>query len=187
MEPEFTKEFAPDTGRSAPALPGRIRAPMGDWTMGLLRTVNDATLHVVISLDGPVEEARLARAVRLLLDAEPVLGCRFVPSTWRPFWQRRDDLDHVPLCRRIDSPPSAELGTLLADPVDPLRDPLVRLTILRGQTDTLWLRISHLAADGAGARDCAHLLAAIYSALAADPEFRPMPNLDGRRSLRQVR
>ncbi len=38
----------------------------------------------VMTFEGRLDPARLARAARLLLDAEPMLGCRFVPGPGRP-------------------------------------------------------------------------------------------------------
>lgn len=49
-----------------------------------------AQLGGVVLFDGRLDEARLGRALRHLLDAEPVLGCRLVANAVPPVWQRLD-------------------------------------------------------------------------------------------------
>ena len=53
---------------------------------------------MVLPFAVPLDEARLGRAARLMLDAEPILGCRFEPDPVRPVWRRRDDLDRERWC-----------------------------------------------------------------------------------------
>ena len=94
----------------------------------------------------------MARAVRLTMDAEPVLGCRFVKHPWRPYWERRDDLDRLHLCSVVEpQDPESELWRFIAMPLDPYEDSQVQVRIFRSGTDTLCVRLDHLAADGAGA------------------------------------
>jgi NRPS condensation-like uncharacterized protein len=168
-------------------LPQPIRATLLDRSMSLVGNVTDATLHGLVELEGRVDEERLARALRLLVDAEPVLGCRFVTTGGRPRFERRADLDSLALCTvQHVVPEGAAQGAQLARAVDSTTDPLVSVTLLRGERDVLWLRLSHLAGDGAGARDCLYRLAALTRALREDPDYRPAPNLYGRRGLAQI-
>src|SRR5262249_44096328 len=51
--------------------------------------------HIVVTFPGRLERDRLARAVRLLVEAEPILGCRFEMTSRGAVWQGRADLDAV--------------------------------------------------------------------------------------------
>ena len=54
-------------------------------------------LGAAVEFEGHIDQGRFARAVRLLADAEPVLGCRFVAAAQPPRWDRVEDLDELPL------------------------------------------------------------------------------------------
>ena len=84
-------------------IPATIPASKADVSQYLLRHVSSQEAQIVLSYNGPVDGDRLARAVRLAVDAEPVLGCRFFDHWYRPFWQRRDDLDSIDLCSVVPS------------------------------------------------------------------------------------
>ena len=139
-------------------------------------------VHSVLSLSGRLEEDRLARAVRLSLDAEPILGCRFVERWFHPYWRRREDLDVVGVCEvRSSSDCHAEMEEFFkAEPDLPLR-----VLVLRGDSDMLCVKLDHHVGDGAAIKEYVYLLAGIYNRLEEEPEYRPTPNLDGR-SLVQV-
>ncbi len=48
-------------------------------------------IHLILDFEGTVEKKRLHRSLRLLLDAEPVIGCRFVDHWRKPYWMRLSD------------------------------------------------------------------------------------------------
>ena len=160
---------------------------LSDRLGSLISLMGDMQIHCVMTLDGRIDEVRLARAVRLLMDTEPVLGCRQVVASGNPVWERREDLDRVSLCSLVATDrPLEECVAFMTQPLDAARDPLVHLRIYRGDHDTLVLKLNHLALDGGGSKACAYLLAALYRALTQDPDHRPTPNVTGRRSFRQV-
>jgi NRPS condensation-like uncharacterized protein len=129
----------------------------------------------------------MTRAVRLSLDAEPVLGCRFVEGRWRPYWERRNDLDRVKLLHLTETADVEEVQMrFLTTPMDPCTDLLVQVEILRSGTDTLCIKMSHVVADGGGMKEYVDLLATIYRRLAEEPGHVVTPNLRGRRSLHQI-
>jgi NRPS condensation-like uncharacterized protein len=131
----------------------------------------------VMAFERRLDPTRLARAARLLLDAEPMLGCRYVPGPGRPYWRRRDDLDTAAWCfiRETDDP-DAVLRELMT-PVSEHIDRTFRLHLLRRPDgDTLVMWITHQLADAFAARECAGLLGEIYSRLREDPGYRPETN-----------
>ncbi len=151
--------------RSWPAVPGSM------------------AVHCVLSLSGRIDADRLVRAVRLTLDAEPILGCRFVERWFRPYWRRHRDLDDLGICEiRPSSDCRADMRHFFeAQPELPLA---VRL--LRGDSDMLCIKLDHHVGDGTAVKEYAYLLADIYNRLEDDPGYRPIPNLNGSRSLIQV-
>ena len=152
-----------------------------------MRKFFDGQLHCIVSFDGRVDARRLARAVRLTLDAEPVLGCRFVNRWWRPYWERRSDLNNIELFRLIETAElEKELLQFMVTPTNLSEHPLVRCRVFRAQADTLCIKIDHLAGDAGGAKEYAYLLASVYRELADNPNYIPKPNLNGRRSMQQL-
>jgi NRPS condensation-like uncharacterized protein len=135
----------------------------------------DQQLHVVVTFPGRVNQSRLAKALRMLMDREPVLGCRFIEQGNRVGWERRSDLDQLELLRVIEtSDLQAELYEFAVLPGDPCVDPLVQARIFRSPTgDTLCLKVNHVAADGAGVKEVAYLLADTYRRIEANPAYKP--------------
>lgn len=164
----------PARGDADPQIPDRFPATVQDLFNYLGRLWHDGQIRCVVRFAGQVDAARMARAARLTLDAEPVLGCRLVERPFRPYWQRRPDLDTLPLCpvaggKDLDG----QMWRFLTAPVDPCTGPLVHVRIFRGVTDTLCVKLDHGGGDGAGAMQTLTLLAATYRELAADAGYRP--------------
>lgn len=175
-------------GENAQPIPSRFPTVMLDQNVFCMQNkVADLQVRCVISLDGKVDAERMAKAVRLTLDAEPILGCRFVEQWWRPYWERRKDLNSIKNFGLVQVTDFVkELVSFMSAPVNPLTDPLVQVRILRSENDTMCIKINHMIADACGGKEYAYLLASIYRKLAEDPEYVPKPNLWGSRSLRQI-
>lgn len=168
---------------NVPAIPPRFPAAPADGLMYLLGRICTTELHCVLTLAGRVDESRLRAAMRRSLDAEPVLGCRLVDHWRRPYWQRREDLDSRLPCTLVETAQtSAEVARFVAARVDPCRDPLAQVRIVRDTHDTLCIKIAHEAADAPSARDYCRLLLATYQRLGGEPDYRPPVNL-GQRSM----
>jgi NRPS condensation-like uncharacterized protein len=167
--------------------PQRYRCTLGDAVVFLLGRCDSVDLNTMISLDGRVDERRLRTAVRRSLDAEPILGCRFVEHWWRPWWERRDDLDRLPLCEVVEGGDlERALTEFMLSPLDPRRDPLVQVRVFRGVTDTIVTKFAHEPADGPSIRDHQHLIFTLYRRLKDEPDFRPAPKPMGMRDLPQL-
>ncbi len=138
--------------------------------------------YIRLLIDYPVrlDEARLSIALRRLLDAEPVLGCRFVLEQGKPVWQRRDDLDQIANCPvAVGEDVDGITAPLLAERFVPYNSPNLSAVLIRSSSqpgDRLLLRVSHGVADGTAALDVAIALADLYTRLGGDPEYRPAPN-----------
>jgi NRPS condensation-like uncharacterized protein len=186
----FGSRLADETRRqaspfgAAPAVPQRLPAPALDQLSFLFRSLSDGQVRCVLRMDGRVDAERLERAFRLSLDAEPVLGCRFVRRDGRLTWERREDLDLLPLLRTVDcAAPQAldyELQRFLVAPMNPAVGPVATARLLRADTDTLVIKLHHLAADGLGMLQFLIVFAAIYRQLRDNPGYQPSPNLGDR-------
>jgi NRPS condensation-like uncharacterized protein len=132
---------------------------------------------LVLTFDHHLDAARLTRAARLLLDAEPMLGCRYVPGPGKPHWRRRHDLDDAPWCVVHEAADvDAELKRLMTpEPGDIERTFLLHL-LRRADGDTLVMWVTHMLADAFAAREIASLLAGLYTRLGGDPAYRPETN-----------
>jgi NRPS condensation-like uncharacterized protein len=192
------------TSASRP-IPSRFRVAAGDLVIYLSRFANDIVIRAVVTLAGRADEQRLRHALRLLLDAAPIAGCRYVERRWRPHFRRLETVDEAALLQVLPAygpgDPETTLTRYLLEPFEPFDGPLLRAALIRGVastpvsdtgasdtgvSDTLCLKAHHLFGDGAGVVEALYLLAELYAALEGDPDYAPTPNVDGDRSLRQV-
>jgi len=121
-------------------------------------------LQVIMKLDRRLGFDTLVKAVRLSLDVEPVLGCRFVKSN-PPYWKRFDDIDNIKFCSIEETANSDEaVQRFLESSMNMDNDPMIMVRLIRCETyDTLCFKINHVCSDGAGVKDYIQLLSDIYS------------------------
>ncbi|MGA1874858.1 MAG: hypothetical protein ACMUIA_04555 [bacterium] len=160
---------------------------MTDRVMYFTRLTGNAQIQMIIEFAGRLDTERLARAIRLSLEAEPILGCRFIRDRWRPQWLRIGNLDSLPLLEleeKKDSP--CPTSTFLEQDLDPVQSPQLKGRIFRGDRDTLCLKISHLAADAGAMKEVTYQIAETYRLLDRNAAYRPRVNVGGSRSLEQI-
>jgi NRPS condensation-like uncharacterized protein len=147
----------------------------------------DQQLCMVIKLNGTIDEKMLAKAIRLSLDFEPVLGCRFVENSGYPFWERRGDLDQIKVIPVVEPvSPEMALKAFVNEPIHADVDPLVTAKIFREKdTDTLCIKVNHSACDAGGLKEYVFLLSGLYSMLITCGRISIQPNL-GRRDQSQI-
>ena len=160
-------------------IPDRFPTVLPDYVLVYLSELGDMTLHVEMVFD-----QRLARAVELMYDAEPILGCRFVPQPWRPYWRRLDPRERPPLALAAGE---AEYNAFRDTSIDAQPGPQVTACLWRAaDQDHLLLKISHQVSDAGGCKHVAAIVSEIYNRLRDDPKYLPTPNLTGSRSIWQV-
>lgn len=143
--------------------------------------------NCVISLSGRIDESRLRRAIRLAMDAEPILGCRFAEHPFRPYWQRRTDLDDLPLCEVVEGDRQCPaFRRFLAEALDPAADPLLKAVVFRGAGDVVCLKATHAVMDGPSMAKAFLLVFDIYRRLKREPGYAPEPRLDAVRSMKEL-
>lgn len=139
-----------------------------------------AIIHVVVSFDQHLDTGILQRAVRLSLDAEPVLGCRFVEEDPKPHWQRFEALDEMQwlVCTCPDNQDEA-VDRFIKDSFFHEGQQLnVGLFQAEGG-DIQAVKISHTCSDASGLIDYLKLLAGIYTRLLDNPDYYPLPHTSG--------
>lgn len=168
--------------------PHRTRAVLEDLILYWMRGSHDSDIRCVVDFDGRLDFDRLLKAARLCLDAEPVLGSRFVPKSFGAEWERiaapsDGEIASLFETREYD----ADFGRFMVDcpATDLFSGPQVRLAVLRSKTDTLVVRINHVAGDGGGLKDYVALLSSTYRELKDNPRHVPEVNRSSR-SLSQV-
>jgi NRPS condensation-like uncharacterized protein len=148
-------------------------------------------IQLIVDLKGLIDQKRMAKAVRLLMDKEPVLGCKFVVRFAWPYWKRisEDILDQysTPLFVEVNNKNrSIETEKFLALVLNHKKEPQIKWALLRSKnSDRLIFKINHMAVDAAGAKETLYLVASIYNQLAVDENYYPEINLKSR-SLKQV-
>ena len=146
-------------------------------------------LHLILEFDGKLDQNRLKKSLRLLIDAEPLLGTCFVKNWLKPYWKRlpENELNSVTLLDVVDESTKEEQSDIFfRDHIDLTKGPQIKSLLISGKKkDCFILKIQHLMCDAGGFKSLLNLFSDIYSKLGANPEYKPVTNT-GSRSLHQV-
>ncbi len=146
--------------------------------------IADFMLQMELCFEHRLDAQRLAAALLLLLDAQPVLGCRLVTEKSKVYWERLTGPWPDMLC--LASNP-AEFDTFRNSPIDSRRGPQVKACMLRAAGgDQLLLKVAHQVCDAGGLHALAAQLSHIYAQLINNPGYRPRPNIHGARTCSQI-
>jgi NRPS condensation-like uncharacterized protein len=165
-------------------IPPRFQATGADTAISITRAVTNHRIGMRLTFDpGQLDPNRLAAAVRLSFDAEPILGCSFRTDERKAYWSRMPSFDEASFFSAIDSvDPDGDMDHFQAREIpDVGPQAAVALFSAKG-ADHVGIKVSHVVADGQAAKQYAYLLADIYSHLARDPSYMPQPNLASRPS-----
>jgi NRPS condensation-like uncharacterized protein len=128
----------------------------------------------------------------LLLDAEPLLGCRFVKHWLKPYWKRlpEHELNSATLLDVVDAADEStkedQSDMFFREHIVLTKGPQIKSLLISGKkVDRLILKIQHLMCDAGGFKSLLNLYSDIYSKLGDNPEYTPATN-KGSRSLCQV-
>lgn len=164
--------------------PHRYRATLMDCYTDLIAACGDLTIRLELEFDKGLDERRLGKAVDLTLDAEPVLGCRFVDDSYRPYFER---LEATKRSAFLLADSASEYAAFKSTPIDHRAGPQIRVCLWHSpEGDRLLLKVAHQVTDAAGVKDVVAILSGIYRQMAVDPAYRPSPNVRERRSLWQL-
>ncbi len=162
-------------GMRTAEVPTRYPALPLDRLLHLARCLHDGQSRYVLTFSGRLDTERIARAFELSLDAEAVLGCRFVAHPWRPYWERLPEAKLTSPLSVVDEENEHSLDAWLGTPLDASTDVQVHACLFRGSREKLAVKLSHEAADEAGSFDYLSLVSAIYRKLGTNPAYVPPP------------
>lgn len=138
--------------------------------------------QAILRLNGRLDFDRLVKAVRLSVDAEPVLGCRFVEGN-PPYWKQLENIDKVKFCSLEEVPDSnTAVQRFLESPLDMDSDPKIKVKLIRSdECDIVGIKANHACCDGTGIKEYVQLVSDMYSRLDGSGEaFVPIPSKRGR-------
>lgn len=164
--------------------PRRFPSQAIDRAVSYLDPTGESVIQLEMEFTQKLDAARLARATALALDAEPILGCRFVHHWWKPYWKRlAQNVGSVFLEVQTET----EFESFKLASIDAYKGPQIRVCLWNSANRArLLLKVSHQVADAAGVRDVSRVISSIYSRLNHEPDYHPEPNLKGSRGVRQV-
>ncbi len=133
-------------------------------------------MHCILSFDGQLDADRLKRATALSMINEPVLSSRLVDHWLRPYWLRTTgEMDDLIFSAAEVREPDSALHEFLTTVLDPSNNPQVQIRLLRGSTDTLAIKMTHVVGDGASLLNYIYSLAELYGRLGTEPDYLPTP------------
>lgn len=138
--------------------------------------------QAIMKLDGRLDFDKLSKAIRLSVDAEPVLGCRFVEGD-PPYWKRLENLDKMIFCSVEEvSDDNEAVQRFIESRLDMDNDPKIKAKLIRSKSyDILAIKANHACFDGTGIKEYIQLLSTIYSNIDhPDGVFIPIPGTRGR-------
>lgn len=163
------------------AIPATLPATSGDISAAAMDPMFEMVLGSRLTFTQRLDPEVLARAVRLLTDLEPVLGCWFDERLLNAGWVRCTDLEVFPLFSMLDTDNADRDAAEFHARSFEERGPRVAVLLLRSvEHDDLCIRFDHVAGDGWSAKEVTHLLAETYSRLLEDPAWTPTPRLSPR-------
>ena len=146
--------------------------------------IADFMLQMELCFEHRLDEQRLARALELLLDAQPILGCRLVTEKKKVYWKRLGR--PWPDIFFFAANP-AEFDSFRNRPIDSRRGPQISACLLRAADgDRLLVKVTHQVCDAGGLSDIVAQLSHIYTHLAKNPSYEPRPNIHGARHFGQI-
>ena len=141
--------------------PSPVPAAVPDQWNFLLSGIWNQVAHLVIRFDGPLDRERLGRSIERVLMAEPLAGSRFVEGE-SPYFQPLTGLSlHDILVSHTAEEEDPGHACTLPGPAAP-EGPMVRVTHLRSESDTLVLSVNHTLCDARGMKYLATQLARFY-------------------------
>ena len=165
-------------------IPSTFPAVVFDRLLDSFGAIGEMMIQLELHLGSRVDTERFARALDLALDAEPVLGCRYVAGYWRSRWERLAPAERAGL-RVVHDEASFEAFKL--EPIRSERGPQLRVCLWQREGgDRVLFKIGHRVGDTGALKEAAGVVADLYAKLGADPGYVPAPNLAGERGVGQV-
>ena len=157
--------------------PNRHKLTLFDKINVCLEELGDHVMNYVFQAPGKIDVDRFNKAMRLSLDAEPILKQRLIQNPLSPYWTEWDEstLSAYPFCELEEcSNVKESLERFLALEIDYQSEPMIKTKIFRGEIEQVCIKVSCNPIDGRGFVIYVHRLLAIYEALASNPNHKPI-------------
>jgi NRPS condensation-like uncharacterized protein len=165
-------------------MPDRFPARLMDLYSDHQSQFNEMMIQLEMEFNEELDAERLKKAVDLTLDTEPILGCRFVDKSYKPFFERLDVNKRLAFFLANSR---NEYETFKTSSIDYKAGPQINVCLWHSPNgDRLLLKASHHVTDAAGIKDIAAILSGTYLRLSDDPAYRPSPNIKEQRSFREI-
>lgn len=164
-------------------IPRHFPARTSDYLVDYISDSSDMMIQLELDFDQRLDAGKMARAAELMMDAEPILGCRLVKTNRKLHWERLDEEKRAAFLIAKDE---QEYEAFKFGEIDTYKGPQLKVCLWRSPDgDRLLLKVAHQTADMGGVKEISAKLSEIYRNLAVSPDYRPEPNINGSRSLRQ--
>lgn len=164
-------------------IPSEIPTSGQDWANHIAGyNTSDTQIKMVLEFENRLDIDCIIRAVRLSIDAEPVLGCSFEEHSQNPSWKRLVNIDEVNWCVLQHAESKEKSINDFLKENSKLENRQVQVKVLRcSESDVLCVTLNHSCSDAGGAKDYLYLLSDIYSSLCHNKDYRPKPNIKAKR------
>ena len=158
----------------------RYRAEIWDIMQYIFANSMDHQIHFLIKFDSFIAIDRLKKAVNLLINEFPLIGCKFSERGSHPFWEEAGFTGKDIVFMKKTQNRNEEIQKAFGPKIDEFSEPQLRIHIIRTQKeDTLCININHMLCDGEGYRDIIYRLSTIYSQLETELGYRVSSNIAG--------
>jgi NRPS condensation-like uncharacterized protein len=141
-----------------------------------LQDFGDHVMHLVFDVTKPVDITRMQKAARLSLTQHPIMAQRLCYRWGQPYWSNRHacELDQYRYCELIISSHRQQaIDAFLIQETDYNLEPMVKIRVIRGQYDTICIKVSCTPIDGRGFLIYVEDVLRIYERLKQQPEYQP--------------
>jgi len=134
-------------------------------------------IQAVITFEQHLDTDVFKKAVRLSLDAEPVLRCQFIEDDKQPYWQPFENPDGIQWVEFVlNDDKQAAIEQFIKSPFY-YKGQMLNVRLIRtADNDIICVKICHACSDAGGLKAYLQLLAEMYSSLLKDPQYKPEPN-----------
>jgi NRPS condensation-like uncharacterized protein len=138
-----------------------------DWFNHIAQNLtSNALIQYVLKTDSKIDYQLLKKAVLLLIETEPILGCLFVENEKMPEWEQTQiNIDNI--CSLIETKSiESKIDSALKTEINASKQLSIKVCLLYDQkTNVIVIEISHSVCDGSGSKYLVKQLADLYTRL----------------------
>lgn len=143
---------------------------------------SNVQIQAVIEFKDSIDSILLQQAVRLSVDVESILGCRFIENEKKAYWERFENIDKIPWYTIEESEDQDEaIKNFLTGPLGLDGQQQVEVKLIHSSKGSaICIKVNHACSDAGGVKQYLSLLSELYTRLGDDPKYRPLLS-EGRR------